>query len=133
MDRPMSVPGYVEVAFDDVLAVFANEQTIGGLLDVAVVDAFPPGSIVRLQASPPEHLTKWSARVKLAWQFIDGRGRPFDGDATIQILVLQSGNEPLTELLLTLTVDDQYAMAVADAVHRFLDELAGRLSGTAAR
>ena len=128
MDRPMSVPGYVEVAFEDVLDAFAQADTIAELLDAAVVGAFPPGSIVRLRASAPEHLTKWSARVKLAWHFVDPRGHGFDGDATIQVLVLQSGNEPLTELLLTVTVDDQYATALADAVHRFLDELVRRLA-----
>src|SRR3954451_5475574 len=98
MDRTMWVPGYVEIAFDDVLAAFADEPTIASLLDVAVLGAFPPGSIVRLTASAPEQLTRGTARVKLAWNFIDPRGRSFDGDATIQILVVQSGSDPMTEL-----------------------------------
>jgi hypothetical protein len=128
MDRTMSVPGYVEVAFDDVLDAFSDEATIAELLDAAVVDAFPAGSIVQLQASPPALLTRWSARVKLAWRFVDPRGHPFEGEAAVQLLVLQSGNEPLTELLVTMRIDDVYATAVATAVHRFLDVLVARLA-----
>ena len=132
MDRTMSIPGYVEIAFEDVLGAFADEATIAALLDAAVVDAFPPGSIVRLRASAPLHLTRWSARVKVVWNFVDPRGHAFDGDATIHLLVLQSGNEPLTELLLAMTIDDTYAHAVATAVHRFLDELVARLTRSSA-
>ena len=124
----MSIPGYVEVAFDDVVGAFSRKDEITELLDAAVSGVFPPGSIVRLRASEPQHLSHWSARVKLAWQFVDPRGRPFGGDATVHLLVLQSGSDPMTELLLTMTVDDQYATAVAHAVHRFLDELVRRLA-----
>jgi hypothetical protein len=133
MDRTVSVPGYVEIAFDDVIRAFAHEVMIAELLDAATVDAFPPGSIVRLQSSSPEVLTRSSARVRLAWEFIDPRSRPFTGDATIQLLVLQSGNEPLTELLVTTTIDDQYAHGVATAVHRFMDGLVTRLAGATSR
>jgi hypothetical protein len=132
MDRTVTVPGYVEVGFDDVVDAFAREALIADLLDQATVDAFPAGSIVRLQAGTPQTLTRTSARVKLTWQFIDPRSHPFEGDATIQLLVLQSGKDPLTELLLTVTIDDAYAHGVATAVRRFLDDLSTRLAGASA-
>jgi hypothetical protein len=129
MDRTVTVPAYVEIAFAEVIRAFAHEEQIAELLDAATVYAFPPGSTVRLRSSPPEVLTRSSARVRLAWEFIDPRGRPFEGGATIQLLVLQSGNEPLTELLVTTTIDDRYAHGVAIAVHRFMDGLVSRLAG----
>jgi hypothetical protein len=132
MDRTVSVTGYVEIGFDEVLRAFADEELIAELFAAATVGAFPPGAIVELQASSPVPLTRSAARVKVLWQFVDPRGRPFSGQATLQLLVLQSGHDPLTELLLTVTIDDAYSRAVATAVNRFVDGLVTRLARVSA-
>lgn len=124
MDRSMSVTGYVDMAFDDVMRVFGDEETIDELLGAAVGTAFPG---VRVHASAPEQIAARSARLKVAWARVDRQGPEDEGAVSIQLLVLQSGREPVTELLVTLAVDEVQAHSVAMGLHRALDELTIRL------
>ena len=128
MQRAMSVPGYVEARLEDVLDAFADRSTIVALLDEATAKSFSAALAAEVRSATPEPIAARSARVKLLWRYTDPRAGDRSGDADLQLLTVQSGNDPLTELLVTISVDSSAAPAFAPAIHRFVDELADLLA-----
>lgn len=132
MPRSVSVTGYVDMALDDVIRSFSDVDASERLLETAMAAAGSALPGLRLQASAPEQIAATSARIRVVWHLTGPGGAGQDGTASIDLLVLQSGHEPLTELLVTLVVDEARARGVAEALHRFLDELTTRLRTAAA-
>jgi hypothetical protein len=128
----MRLVGAVELPLADVMALLGQPGT-DGLLEAALAAA-PELERYRisLRCSPPQRVGAYGALMPLAWHAVDEQGRARDGDAWIQLVVVQSGRAPHTELVLSLSVADAVAPGLAAALHRFLDDVASRLTALAA-
>ena len=122
---------YVNVSLFDVLDLLAqpgSEELLGAALRRAVGSA---GEGLDLQASIAEQLSDTSARLFLEWRGTDRDGRELEGSARISLIVVQSGSEPITEVLAALQVDEDVATWVAAAARRFLGEVTAQLATAA--
>lgn len=126
--RPMRVAAYADLALADLLERFARPDVDELLCRSIRTAATHDGDRFLLRASDPERLTDRSARVRLEWHASGSGGRVREGVATLGLLVVRSGNQPTTELLLTLAVPDEVAGEVSDTLHRFLEDLTRRLA-----
>ena len=127
--RPALLCAYVDLSLGDLLERFAD-PSIDGLLASAIHSALGgrPDQHVSAHASAPYRVSARNARIPVAWYATDGRGREREGAVTVSLLGVQSGDDPVTELLVTVPVRDASAGEVTAAVHRVLDELADLLA-----
>lgn len=130
-ERTMRLDAYVDLALVDVIERFARPD-IDDVLATTMSAALEGRERVVVRTSPPERLTANAARIAVDWQPVDPAGRTRAGTASIQLLVVQSGKNPITELLVTLIVTDDDARPIAHATRRFLDRLTERLAASAA-
>lgn len=128
----MRLAGYVDMTFDDVMGAFAKSRIDGVLCSAMRVGLGMTDEPVIVHASEPELVADGSARVAVSWWFSDHSGSVHDGTASVQLLKIRSGREPITELLLTLTVDENRATETATAAHRLLDELTDHIAAVCA-
>lgn len=127
MTRTMSLATSAAMPFDEVMGVF-DQPAVDALLEAAVATAFRGSEVaIDVHASDLERFAHRSARLSLEWHLTDKSRVDRRGVASLQLFVLQSGSEPITELVLTLAVEDEHAHAVAGLLHDFLDELSDRL------
>ena len=130
--RTLHLCGYVNLSLEDVLGLFARpdmEELLASSLRKAMGSA---GERMSLRASGAEQLSDATARLFVDWRTTDRDGRAYEGSATISLLVVQTGVDPITELLVALPVDEEVAPWVAAATRRFLDEVITRLAVVAA-
>ena len=126
-ERSLHLSGYVDRAFDAVVEVFRGSE-IDELMTAALAAATgPAGGEIVLHGQQPEAVSVSTERVVVGWRLEGADGTTSEGMATISLLVVQSGHDPVTEVLLTLSVPDEGATWIAPALRRFLDELTGRL------
>jgi hypothetical protein len=126
--RPMSVSGYVDAPFGDVMAELAGPRA-RRVLRAAIAAGLGFGEDqVDVDVRAPAVHAGGSAQVELTWSGDDGAGRVRGGSATVTVLLVQSGEDPVTELLVRTQVDTDTAPQAAAAIHRCLDELAALLS-----
>jgi hypothetical protein len=127
-ERTLHLSSYVDRAFDDVVERF-RRPGIDELLDSSIavaVGGSQPGAVLR--ASSPQTVSHATARVPVDWRFSGAGGGIAEGAGVISLLVVQSGRDPVTEVLVTVAVPDEAAHRVAPVLRRFLDELAARLT-----
>lgn len=127
--RTASVSAYVNLPIVDVVARFSDPGIDGLLMSTmrnSVRDA-GLGDVLSVHAWPTVWVATGTVRVNLTWRLRGVRGRVTEGSATIALLTVQSGREPITELLATVPVGDGDLRVVTDATHRLLDELTRRL------
>jgi hypothetical protein len=128
MERSMSVTAQVDMALDDVIEVLSDDG-LGPLILEALDGVLARSSLsLVVRAEPPQRISVRTARLSVMWWRVDGLGAATDGQAFVQLFALRSGSAPLTELNVTLTVDDSRARPIAEALHRLLDELTTRLA-----
>ena len=123
MERSMHLASYVDRSFADVWAAFEGsrlDETIRAAMRTGLV---PTDAVFELHASEPELVASGSARVRLSWSLSYPSGSAHRGTASLQLLVAQSGLKPVTEVLVSLAVDDARAAEVATVAHRLLDDL----------
>lgn len=125
--RPMRVSGYLEQPIGEVIMAFSRAgidelvaDALAGALGVDVVQ-------IDVHSTNPVVISAGNADVHLRWRVTSESGEQRDGAATIGLLVVQSGQDPVTELLVALSVSDQDASPVSSSAHRFVDGLIARL------
>jgi hypothetical protein len=124
----MSVCDYVDLPLDVITDLLARPDVDDLLADALGAALGPAGGVVTVHATAPESVGRDMARVHASWQACGTTGKSSAGTGTIVALVVQSGREAVTELLVTVPVADERSVRMsAAATHRFLDELAGRL------
>ncbi len=131
-EHSMRLSAYLDLALDDVVALFARPE-IDEILGSAIRAASgTTDARVTMDAAAPVRVSASNAWMPVTWRVTSQEGRVSEGKATIFLLMVQSGHEPVTELLAALTVGDEVAGPIAATAHRFLDELTDRLSALAA-
>ena len=119
---------YVDLAVDDVLEVLDTwaglDAVLAEAVRTAVADAGPGGAV---EASAVTRVTEVQARLTVSWSVLTPRGERAEGHADVALLRVQSGREPMTELLLTVDVASAAAGEVAPVLRRVLDDVADRL------
>jgi hypothetical protein len=120
--RPMRVCGYIDRALPDLMAALASdgiEDTLARALAEAVAVDIDHVTVTTTQ---PVAISASTAEVTATWEVSFSRSRR-QGSAKVDLLMVQSGHEPVTEVLVTMSVIDGEAEAAASATHRFLDQL----------
>jgi hypothetical protein len=126
--RPMSVSGYVDAPFAEVMAELAGPRARQVLRAAIAAGLGFSEDQVEVEVRAPAVHSGGNAQVDLTWSGDDGAGRVRGGSATVTVLLVQSGENPVTELLVRTQVDTVTAPQAAAAIHRCLDEL-GTLLG----
>jgi len=124
-----SVSAYVNCPIVDVVAQF-SDAGIDGLLMSTMRDGLATaglGEVLSVHAWPTVWVATGTVRVNVTWRVRDVDGRATDGGATISLLMVQSGREPITELLAKVTVGDGDLRVTTDAMHGVLEELTRRI------
>jgi len=132
--RTTSVSAYVDLPIAEVFARF-SDPGIDGLLGAAMRSTLASsgeGELLSIHAWPTVWVATGTVRVPITWRLRSSDGHVYEGSATICLLMVQSGQDAITELLVTLPVDGEGPEAVevsaaTDATHRILDELTRRL------
>ena len=124
--RPMRVCAYVELPFEAVVdrleRASGQELLAAAIRRAAGMDA----AGLELRSSGLEVLARGTARVGLSWRVTAGTGEVRSG--TLSLLAVQGGNEPLTELLVDLSVRPSSAAHAAGIVRRLLTDLERHLA-----
>jgi RimJ/RimL family protein N-acetyltransferase len=131
-EHSMRLTAYLELGLDDVLALFARpeiDEVLGSAIRAA---SGSTDARLTIDAAGPVRVSASNARVAATWRVLSHAGRVSEGSATVSLLMVQSGTQPVTELLVSLTVDDDQAVSAAAVAHRFLEEVSDRLSMLAA-
>lgn len=133
--RTASVSAYVDLPIAEVFGRF-SDPAIDGLLMSAMrasLAAGDDGEVLSVHAWPTVWVSTGNVRVVVTWRIREVDGHVAEGTATISLLMVQSGHDAITELLVTLAVTDDDAASTTAALHRILDELTLRLEGVASR
>ncbi len=128
LDRSASLSAYVDLALEDVVARFAD-PAIDDLLTSAIRTALGLDAHEELWAHAETCLwvSSGNVRVAVAWRARRPKGPVTEGTATISLLVVQSGHDAITELLVSLPVHGDTAGIATEAAHHILDEVTRRL------
>lgn len=124
--RMIRMCSYVDRSLADLVDVLAQPDLVARLRTVALaaLDDEPitvvPEALVRV--------TDNAAHVPVAWRAVSPDGAVKEGRAAIDAIVVRSGSDPRTEILITLWDADAFARAAIERSHRFLDELTYQLS-----
>jgi hypothetical protein len=129
-ERTVSVSAYVERPLTEVLARFSAPD-IDDVLSAALQAGHDDTDVIdlRAHASRPVWQSACTARVPITWS-TSGPREPKEGDATLSLLMVQSGHDAITELLLAFALPDDAVHSATRIVHRALDDLTGRLEAT---
>lgn len=120
---------YVPLPMDEVFDAFAGWPNIDGLLtDAARRAVGEDGPYIPVHATEPVLVSDGHARVRVSWTVTTPRGRLAEGHAVVALLRVQSGRDPMTEVLMTVDVAESAAAEVAPVLHRVLDEVTDRLA-----
>jgi hypothetical protein len=130
-ERTVSVSAYVERPLAEVLARFADPD-IDDILSAALQAGHEGIDVIdlRAHASSPVWQSACTARVPITWSTA-GPAESKDGEATLSLLMVQSGHDAITELLLAFALPDDQVASATRFVHRALDDLTGRLEASA--
>ncbi len=129
-ERTASVSAYVDLPIAEVVARFSDPGIDGLLMSAmrAALGGEGPGEVLSVHAWPTIWVSTGNVRVVVTWRARGAAGHVTERNATIALLMVQSGHDAITELLVTLPVtDDDEALSATAALHRILDELTHRL------
>lgn len=117
---------YVDRPFLAVLEQFRNNRT-DQLLTATGCAAIGGGGRVQAQADPPIVESSGHALVPLTWTLVWQNGHVERGAGTLSILVVRTGAQPVTELLIAVPFTEATRAKVIDVSRKLLDLLAARL------
>lgn len=122
VDRPISVlvRALTGPRVDELLAASAARVGRGG--------AAPR---VQAHADEPVWVSGTHARIPVTWS-VAGPSQPLAGSAVISLLVVQSGRQAVTELLVTTPVAPELAATAGSLLRHVMDELTDALEATVA-
>lgn len=119
---------YVDLGLDDTLDVLATwpglEAVVSDAVRAAVDDT---GPTVEVETSEILRVSDAQARLTVSWSVVTPRGETAGSHAEVALLRVQSGREPMTELLLRVDVASAAVPEVAPVLRRVLDDVADRL------
>lgn len=121
MKRTMRLADYVERGLAEVVAAFERpdvDEVLGSAMRAALALTDEP---IAVRTTEPVFVAAGSAWVSVTWAYVDSVGSEHEASASLRMLVIQSGREPMTELLVTMTVDQARAAEIATVVHGLLD------------
>jgi len=126
--RTASLSGYVDRPIADLVARFADPR-IDGVISAAIRVALGDSgaALIAARADTAVWVSSGTVRTTVRWHAIDQDGHPVEGAATISLLVVQSGDDAITELLVSVPVTDETAGITTAVTRRIIDELAQRL------
>lgn len=131
-DRVLHVSAYVDLPLEEVLGQLAPPD-VDDLLAAAIRTALGKAeeTTVGAWAGAPTWVSSRHVRVPVRW-CIDRAAR-FEaaGAATISLLVVQSGDGAITELLVTVPAPDADDGRAVDVLHQVLHELTTRMEASA--
>lgn len=132
-DQGVHVSAYVDLALD---AVFDRLASPSGaeLLAAAIRAALGDEGDVTVQAvaTDPVWVSASHARLPVTWSVTGASGSVTEGAATISLLMVQSGHDAITELLVIVPTPDVRTGRSNAVLHEVLYELAIRLETYAA-
>ncbi len=131
--RTASVSAYVNLPIAEVFTRF-SDPGIDGLLGSVMRGSLASagnGELLSIHAWPTVWVSTGTVRVPVTWRLRSPGGRVHEGSATISLLMVQSGHDAITELLVTLPVDSDDRPGATEATRQILDELTRRLEGRA--
>lgn len=121
-----ALSAYIDLAMTDVVSFFTDPGA-DAVLAATIQDVLAPADeLVSVHAEPTLWASSGNLRVAVDWRIRAPSGEVRDGKATISLLVVQSGDDPVTELLVSLPVHHERELTTA-AVRRILDGLTDRL------
>ena len=127
----MRVCDYVDLPFEVVTAMF-EAPDIDDVLAVALRSAVGTDAReVTISTSPPQRLGDGVARVEATWRTVEATGRESAGHGSLLALVVQSGREAVTEILVTVAVPKDVSPRAAGVTRRFLAEVTASLAAAA--
>lgn len=126
--RVVHLSAYVDLPISAVLERFAAPE-FPDLLAESVLTSLDAATGVSVNAriEPPAWVSGLHARVPVSWRITGRSGRSVDASATVSLLVLRSGRNAITEILLAVPFPAERVIADTEVAHRVLTELAGRL------
>jgi hypothetical protein len=128
--RTIHLSAYVGLGIDDVVDLLSSRSWIEARLATAVVAVLGADAAdLALDLSTVTRISAASASCSVSWTVRNGNEQLVAGHAGVAILLVQSGADPLTELLLTIEVEERNHSSVARALHAILDRITAGLEG----
>ena len=127
--RPtVHLSSYVGLGIDDVVDVLSSRSWIEARLAGAVVAVLgEAASDLALDLSAVTRISSCSASCSVSWTVTNENAQLVAGQAGVSVLRVQSGSEPLTELLLTIDVEEHHRSSVARTLHAILERITAAL------
>jgi hypothetical protein len=125
-EHTLHLSGYVDLALADVLRLFSRpgiDEVFRSSADAVLGGAGPSLS---LHVSQPEQFSVGTARATATWRRV-GASVEDGGSAQVSLLMVQSGHDPMTEILVKVTVSEDAVAEAAAVTRRLLDEITNRL------
>lgn len=131
-DRVLHVSAYVDLSLDVVLEHFAPPE-VDELLAAAVRAGLGGAdeTTVGAWAGAPTWVSSTHVRVPVRWSVDRAARSEAAGAATISLLVVQSGEAAITELLATVPAPDTDEDRAVAVLHHILHELTTRMEASA--
>jgi hypothetical protein len=131
-DHLVSVCDYVALPLDEVATLLSRAGSRDLLATALNAALEPDGPRVSVRISPIETIDRAAAHAHVMYQAIDPAVAEMHGDGTITMLVVRTGREALTELLVSVEVEEESARQAATVARRFLERLTALMEGRAA-
>lgn len=125
--RWVRVSGYVQMGLDDVVGWFEGPDVDRALEEALARALGTLPSNLQVRGAAPVRVSASNVHVGLTWQIDRDDNRPAQGTGSIALLRVQSGQAPITEVLVSVVTEEGDAGRVAGSLHRFVDDLLVRL------
>lgn len=125
--RWVRVSGYVQMALDDAVGWFEGPDVDRALEESLAHAVGAPAANLQVRGAAPVRVSASNAHVGLSWRIDRDDDDPAQGSGSIALLRVQSGQAPITEVLVSVVTDEGDASRVAGSLHRFVDHLLARL------
>lgn len=126
--RAIRLSGYLELRMEDVIDACAPGAGVEDVIQRAFLGAMSlDGPIVSVEVLRPTWVSGDNASIPLSWRVHRGDELVAVGTAALSVLRVQSGHDPLTELLLSVDVSEPAVAAVAPVLRQVLDDVSNVL------
>lgn len=126
--RMVRLSGYLELRMEDAIGACEPGGGIEELLERAFALALPlEGPVVTVEVLRPTWVSGDNASIPLSWRVHRDGALVALGTAALSVLRVQSGHDPLTELLLSVDISEPAVATVAPVLRRVLDDVSNEL------
>jgi hypothetical protein len=126
--RMIRLSGYLDLRMEDVIDACSPAAGIEDLLGLAFGRAMSlDGPAVTVEVLPPTWVSGDNASIPLSWRVHRGDDLVALGSAALSVLRVQSGQDPLTELLLSVDISEPAVSLVAPVLREVLDDVSTEL------